>query len=247
MHILKPQVAIAVVLVFVMLTSCNEKENLADANRPEQLIVGTTGAWGITQQLNKTVGPDTTQYNLDLNQDGSPDLSFVFDYNLLGFRTAQSFQKLESLHDDVELAGVMRSDTVYLLSGDTILDTASNRYFHLSTTNCTGLGAVWTVISPRIKLRPFDANQSVVATNQDWTQGSYSYINSSYQLPIELNGIYNGLPFTSFREYAAPCSDFPSNATVFVVFRFQKSRLGYVELFVKDPYSVRLVRCVVQK
>jgi hypothetical protein len=246
MRILKRHWAV-VTLALMILAACNNKKDAAEAHRPEQLVVGTTGAWGVTQLLNKEVGPDNTKFNLDIDQDGTADISFHFDYNLLGYRTAQSYQLLKTLHADVELACVLRTDTVYLFPGDTIFDSVSNRYFNTSTTNCEGLGTAWFVPEPRMKPLPFAANQSVAANNQDWLLGSFTFIHSTYRLPIELNGVYNGLPFTSFRDYAAPCSDFPSNATTFIVFRFQKSRLGYVELFVAGPNSVRFVRCVVQK
>jgi hypothetical protein len=222
--------------LLLLLTGCKKSNN--EIPQSKTLSMGTEQGV-VIREINQPVNPNTRNFELDVNQDGMFDLWFRFDVRLVGFRQAQAFQSVKTLHDRIQVAVLFRADSVFEEVGDTIA--VSGGYSQTSMTNCDGIGRFFHVHGPGYFLKPFGLSERVHHSEQDWRQGEFLYSHSSYQVPRVVFGVHNNQPFNSYLRINPPCSDFPQNQTVYLAFKLDDRQLGYVSLRI-NPLNELLIQ-----
>jgi hypothetical protein len=239
------QIYLAICLALLLSWGC--KKDKSTQKSASTMIVGQTEEI-IIQELHVSMdGRLSKKFELDVNQDGIPDLEFNFNYFNLGSRTIFETQTISVMHNGIKVAALTRPDTMYYKVEPIELNSNGTSYFQITYANCRGLGDIKNYLGEVERLGAFKDGEIIAKNTQTWSQNSFEYLRSTIVDRGFNDSTYNGLPLYRVLVREPPCTDFPRGQKSFIGFLYNDIQLGFVELFVGNGVGMQLVRSGIQK
>lgn len=191
-----------------------------------------------------------SNYYLDIDKDGRND--YMFSSVLSGSPSAgiHPISTISCLHDQAELFGEVKQNTLYLNIDTISYSTDNNNLVRVNINHnytCTQLNQTDSI------LKTSTVNKIIPMVKHDILKVDHLFFNDTLVIANDEWTLYNNshtvgdTTYTTHNKFFNNCNDFPQNINTYIGIRLNGTELGWIELAIHDKYKINIIETAIIK